>query len=277
MNYAKVVGAALQLFPKKINVTVINEVTGASVGNFKMALSQLPETFDKPTILEVEGHAWRVVKANPVKADDFSISKKLMLHVLEKPQWTDERLLFNVPTRHAYHPLMTHTPLFNDLILDVDEDKWRQIEFLPAGSLLQVQEEMKSIEAILVPGSLWGYNTCHVREQTANFPLQIPLADFCHLVQAQKTGAVRMYGNAFVESGITIESANYTYYGTISEDTIVSLCLPVFDGIDDEFMQLVTTYNLVLVNWCETKVVMIDLAGGQEQVDMAGTPDASFI
>ena len=264
MNYAKVVGAALQLFPKKINVTVIDEITGASLGKYKIPLSQLPDAFDKPTILEIEGHAWRVVKADPVKADDFSIYKKLTVHVLQKEHWQDERLLFNVPTRHAYHPLMTHLPLFAEFTLDIDEDNWRQLEFLPVSALASIQEEMGRIEQ--GSDNLWGYKNMYVREQTADCPLNIPVAEFCDTVQAQKMGAVQLYSDAFVENGIAIESGNYTYYGTVAEDRIVSLCLPAFDCIDDEFMQVVTAYNLVLVDWCGGRVVMIDLGSPASEI-----------
>lgn len=269
MNYAKAIGAVMQLFPKKINVMVIDEITGASIGKYKIPLEHLPTAFDKPTILEVEGHTWRVVKADPVKADDFSIFKKLTINVLQKEHWQDERLLFNVPTRHSYHPLMTREPLFHEFTLDVGEDDWRQLEFLPLSALASIQEEMGRIE-LSVPDALWGYKNMHVREQTSNFPLNIPLTAFCDTIQAQKMGAVRLYSDAFVQNGIAIESGNYTYYGTIAEDHIVSLCLPSFDGIDDEFMQMVTTYELVLVDWCGGRVVMIDTG---EQVSETAAPD----
>lgn len=257
MNYAKVVGAALQLFPKKINVTVIDEITGAQLGRYKIPLSQLPTAFEKPTILEVEGHAWRVVKAEPVKADDFSIFKKLTVHVLQKEHWKDERLLFNMATRHAYRPLMTQEPLFNDFTLDISEDDWRQLEFLPATDLQMIQEEMGRIE-LAAPDALWGYKNMHVREDTAQCVLNIPLAEFCDTIQARQMGNIRLYSDAFVENGVAIESDNYTYYGIVVNDRIVSLCLPAFDCIDDEFMQVVTLYNLVLADWCGGRVVMID-------------------
>lgn len=275
MNYAKVVGAAMQLFPKKINVTVINEVTGATIGKYKIPLGQLPENFNKPTIIEIEGNAWRVVKADPVSADDFSIFKKLTLHILEKAQWQDERLHFNVPTRHAYHALTMNTPMFDDFILDISEDDWKQVEFLPTAALPLIQEEMNQIQPMLLTdlpgGLLWGYDNLYERFRTADCPLSISLADFCETVQAQKMGAVRMFGNAFVQDAVAIESLNYTYYGIIAGEELVNLCLPVYDSIDDEFMQVVTKYNLVLADWCNAKVVMIDT--GTETVDAPESAD----
>jgi hypothetical protein len=269
MNYAKVVGAAMQLFPKKINVTVINEVTGAVIGKYKIPLGQLPAAFNKPTIIEIEGNVWRVVKADPVSSDDFSIFKKLTLHILEKDQWTDERLQFNVPTRHAYHALTVNTPVFDEFILDISEDDWRQVEFLPTTALPAIQEEITLIQPMLVTdlpgGLLWGYENLYERQKTADFPLRISLTDFCTTVQAQKMGGVRMYGNAFVQQAVAIESLNYTYYGMLDGDELVSLCLPAYDSIDDEFMNLVTTYNLVLADWCNARVVMIDT--GAEAVE----------
>jgi hypothetical protein len=191
------------------------------------------------------------------------------VHVLQKAHWQDERLQFNVPTRHAYHPLMTHESLFNEFTLDVGEDDWRQLEFLPVSALPVIQEEMERIK-LKVPDALWGYKNMHVREQTADHALHIPLADFCDMVQAHQIGNVRLYSDAFVQNGIAIESGSYTYYGTVVDDHLVSLCLPVFDCIDDEFMQVVTAYNLVLVDWCGGRVVMIDTSAPASEIV---TPD----
>ena len=44
-GYAKALGGLMQLFPKKINVTVIDEITGASLGKYKVPLEQLPDAF----------------------------------------------------------------------------------------------------------------------------------------------------------------------------------------------------------------------------------------
>ncbi|WP_315816510.1 hypothetical protein [Paraflavitalea speifideaquila] len=77
MNYAKVIGSALQLFPKKIKVTLIDAASGNNIGKHFIPAVQLPTAFNRPTILEVDNIKWRVLKADPVLADDFLFSKSL--------------------------------------------------------------------------------------------------------------------------------------------------------------------------------------------------------
>src|SRR4051794_15450137 len=100
MSYANVLDAALSLFPKRIKVTCIDGVTGQQIGKYKIDLTHLPAMFDKPVTLTIEGNTWRVIKANPVSADEFSIFKKLTLHVLNNEQLQQAPLGHNIPTRH---------------------------------------------------------------------------------------------------------------------------------------------------------------------------------
>src|SRR5687767_12104669 len=145
MNYAKVLDAALTLFPRRINVTCIDGVTGHQIGKYKVSLSQLPAAFDKPVTLVIAGNEWRVIQAKPVSADDFSIFKKLTLHVLGSEQLPQATLGYNVPTRHTNTPGFTTTPLYHDYTLEIQADDWLQMEFLPVADLPQIQEEVALI------------------------------------------------------------------------------------------------------------------------------------
>ncbi|THU39232.1 hypothetical protein FAM09_12015 [Niastella caeni] len=260
MNYAKVLDAALQLFPRKINVTCINGITGKMVGKYKIGLEQLPSAFDKPVTLEIAGHVWRVVQANPVRADDFSIFKKLTLHVLDNEQLKDAPLGYNVPTQHMLQPAMTTNLLYHDYTLEISQDDWLQMEFLPVSALPQIQEELALIDPILLTESgsnpLLGYDSMHIRNQTANLGANIPFDAFCAAIKPQKIGNLRLKGNRFIENGFALQSDNYEYYGTVDNGYITHLCLPSFDCIDDEFSQVATTWELLLVNWCSANVIM---------------------
>jgi hypothetical protein len=108
----------------------------------------------------------------------------------------------------------------------------------------------------------------HVREQTANLDLHISLADFCNETKAFRTGIVRVYGNTFVRNGFVIETAYNTYYGIAIENTIKSLCLPRFDCMDEELLKIMTTYNLLLADWCEARVIMGDVTDVDEPANV---------
>jgi len=261
MNYAKVLDAALTLFPKKINVTCIDGITGQLIGKYKLPLNQLPVIFTKPVTTTIEGHEWRVIKAEPVNPDDIAIFRKLTLHVLNNEQQQQTPLGHNVPTRHASSPLTTSTPFYQQFTLDITADDWLQLEFLPAQSLPLIQEEVAFIDPILLAENganpLLGYENIHIRNQTTQLGVDIPFDAFCTAIQVNQKGNVRLTGGDFIENGFVLRSDNYDYYGTVVDNRITHLCLPAFDCIDDEFSQVATTWDLALVNWCEARIITV--------------------
>jgi len=69
------------IFAKRIKVTFINNTSGELIGVSKMKPEQLPESFDKPTIMELREQEWKVAKADPVSRKEFAISGNLTLHL----------------------------------------------------------------------------------------------------------------------------------------------------------------------------------------------------
>jgi hypothetical protein len=261
MNYAKVLDAALTMFPRKVKVTCIDGVTEQAIGKYKVMLHQLPTVFDKPVTLTIEGNEWRVIKAKPHHSDEFSIFKKLTLHVLNKEQLQQTPLGHTLPTRHANLPSTTTTPFYEQFTIDLLPDEWLQMEFLPAAELTQIQEEVAMIDPIILAGDgsnpLLGYGTQHIRHKTSHLGIDIPFDAFCASIQANKKGNVRITGSDFVENGFAVQSDNYEYYGTLVNNRITHLSLTTFDSVDDEFSQLVSTWGLVLVNWVRCSITTI--------------------
>jgi hypothetical protein len=258
MNYARVLDAALTLFPKKIKVTCIDGVTGQTIGKYKIPLSQVPLAFNKPVTTTIDGHEWRIIKADPVNPDDIAIFKKLTLHVLNKDQLQQAPLGYSVPTRHASSPLTTSTPFYQQFTIDLSADDWLQLEFLPEQSLPLIQEEMALIDPILLAGSgsnsLLGFENILIRNQTAHLSVNIPFDAFCAAIPLNQKGNIGLAGGDFIENGFALRTDNYEYYGTVENNHITHLCLTVFDCIDDEFMQVATTWDLALVDWCQGSI-----------------------
>jgi hypothetical protein len=261
MNYAKVLDAALTLFPKKIKVTCIDGITGLPIGTYKLPLSQVPITFNKPVTTIIDGHEWRIIKAAPINPDDIAIFKKLTLHVLDKDQLQQTPLGHNVPTRHANDPLTTSTPFYQQFTLAITTDDWLQMEFLPAQSLPLIQEELALVDPILLVENgfnpLLGYENMHVRTLTAQLGVGIPFDAFCATIPINQKGNIRLSGGDFIENGFALRTDNYEYYGTIENNRITHLCLTAFDCIDDEFMQVATTWDLALVSWCMGSITTV--------------------
>jgi hypothetical protein len=261
MNYAKVLDAALTLFPKKIKVTCIDGVTGEQIGKYKLPLSQVPLVFNKPVTTNIEGNEWRIIKAHPVNPDDIAIFKKLTLHVLNNDQLQQTPLGYNVPTRHASSPLTTPAPFYQQFTLELTADDWLQMEFLPAQSLPLIQEEIALIDPILVAeggtNPLLGFDTMHVRNQTSQLGVDIPFDAFCAAIPVNQKGNIRLAGGDFIENGFALRTDNYEYYGTVENNRITHLCLTAFDCIDDEFSLVATTWDLALVNWCQGSITAV--------------------
>lgn len=259
MNYAKVIGAALQLFPKKIKVTFIDAVAGGLLSKQKMDFQLLPQYFNKPVTIELNNKKWRVIKAEPANVDDYMFSKKLKLYIRDAnaPELLEKYL---VPTLANPLPDSATTCLFNDFILNIVESDWRQIEFLPVRYLPVVQEEMKLVEPIVFPQNdnnlLLGFNSMHIRAQTGGQNLSIPFDDFCEATHIHEKGAISINEQGFVENGFAARSENYIYYGTMRDGFIENMALQNFECVDDEFINITSRYDMLLADWCNTKITM---------------------
>ncbi|HUP12628.1 MAG TPA: hypothetical protein VM187_10460, partial [Niastella sp.] len=246
---------------RKVMVTCIDGVTEQPIGKYKVMLHHLPTVFDKPVTLTIEGNEWRVIKASPHHSNEFSVLRKLTLHVLNKDQLQQTPLGHNLPTRHAIVPAITATPYYENFTIDLLPDEWLQMEFLPATELPRIQEEIALIDPIILAENgtnpLLGYNTQHIRHQTAHLGVDIPFDEFCASIQANSKGNVRIAGSDYVENGFAVQSDNYGYYGTLVNNRITHLSLIAFDSVNDEFSQLVSTWGLVMVNWVQCIITTI--------------------
>lgn len=252
MNYAKVVSSAIQLFPKKIKVTLIDAVTGSSLGKHKIPASQLPVVFNRPTTIDIENISWRVLKADPVSADDFLYSKRLILHVQNAASIESGQLRFNIPSVCADLPATGFETLYKDFTLKLAEMDWRQIEFMPLSQAGVVEEAVKVIEDILAgqPNPLLGYEQQYIRDQVLRTNFAIPFGEFCSLLVEPMYGNIAFGENRFVQGGFSVRSESYTYYGVQENGIIHTLCLVQFEWADDEFMRVLAAFDLLLVDWC---------------------------
>jgi hypothetical protein len=260
MNYAKVLDGALQLFPRRIKVTLVEAATGTTIIRCKMPLEQLPVAFNKPTVMEVEGRAWRILQAAPVLADDFSFSRRLVLRVQEWSGAVDNSLYME-PTIAGETPLTVANRLFENSNLLLPASGWRQIEFLPMSLLPVIEEEMAIVNRILQPAEgsdpLQGYREMYRREKTAAANLQIPFDDVCRMLPGCEKGSVQLDGEEYVQKGFSLRSLDHSYYGRLQGNEITQLGLYVFVYMDEELMQMMERYELVLVDWCNGSVMTV--------------------
>ena len=201
-------------------------------------------------------------RAEPSYRSAYSKIKKLTLYIQPLEKLDPSTILFSIPTISNEIALTGPTAFFNDFTLELHEDNWRQIEYLPTSLLPVIQEEMAEVEKILFPENeeelTPGYKEIHVRKRIGVNHLAIPFEEFCELTGISKRGCIQFFGyDGFVENGFALRSANYTYYGTMQGNVIKELCLESFESAETEFYQVLAQYNLVLVSWCNGQISTI--------------------
>lgn len=244
--------AASGLFPKRIKVTLVDAATGNSLGKHKIPAELLPSAFNRPITLEINNINWRVLEADPVLADDFLFTKKLTLQVQDAANVDPAQLKFSLPTICSEFPVTGAASLCHDFTLKIEEADWQQIEFLPLIQAGIIEEAVKTVESILngQPNPLLGYERQYIRDNVLQPGLTIPWEEFCALLINPVKGNVFFNNAGFVQNGFAVRSDSYTYYGILENDLIRTLCLHQFDWADDEFMRVLSLYELSLVDWC---------------------------
>ena len=264
MKYLRMFEAASGLFPKRIQVTLVDASTGSNLGKHKVPAELLPAAFNRPITLEIQDTNWRVLKANPVSADDFLFTKKLTLHVQNAVSKDSRQFRFSLPTICNELPATVAETLFHDFTVELGETDWRQIEFMPLNQSTITEEAIKTIEAILTgqANPLLGYEQQYIRDNAMQPGMAIPWQAFCALLTNPVYGNIFFNNKGFVQNGVSVRSDSYTYYGILENGYIHTLGLIQFDWADDEFMRVLSTYELSLVDWCNAS--RISAEAGEE-------------
>lgn len=278
-SYAKALEGVMRLFPKKVKVSFVDAETGEPIGMVKMTLDQLPEKFNKPMLIEAMGKWWRVLDAEPKKAIEFEFMKNLVLKVKDSFLHDPVKGRWYVPSVAGGMPLVSGDTLFDQFILDLRVDEWRQIEFLPVSLLDQVKEDVAVINSILHPekkyNRLLGYQQRHVREKIVSHNHNIPFYKLCELVNTIDKGVMRL-PDGFVKDGFALRSFNYEYYGEVEEGMIKSLCVKEFDCVDEEILNVLSAFGLLLVVWCEGKIISGEMKEGDGgSIDLPNSGEVS--
>lgn len=254
------VDALLNAFPSKTKVTLLHAVTGCVICRYKINSNLLPTSFDKPTNIEWGGVIWRIMNANPIDPKELKINNKLTLHVQDSKEIDLATVGYNKPTycsENFIKKTTTECP-DNRLNLEITWDNWHQVEFFPLSLLENIQQEMEKIEMILSHednlNRLIGFKKVYIRKEFLQNKLSIPLKELelrSNTYQPEKSKLTESNMDNFV-----LLSNNYAYYGTVENDTIKKLYLSLFESIDEELHTILSTYNLILVDWCNTRIII---------------------
>lgn len=135
-----------------IEVTFVDEASGADVAQSVLEPEQLPETFAFATSVRLGEEDWRVVAAEPVNRADIARAGRLRLTVRRSGpvEMVPARTLkFSMPTICDPLPPADPSVSLADLrIFVVDEDLWRDVEWVPRRYDADVAENFAAVRAI---------------------------------------------------------------------------------------------------------------------------------
>lgn len=242
----------------KITVKLIEAVSNEQFAQVNLNTDQLPASFKIATTFSYEGEEWQIEKAEPEIAEEFIKTKELSLWLRKILKYDPRDIRYSIPTIENELHAFSNNSLHSDFTHTIQEDEWRQFEFLPATLLPLVQEEMTAIENILFPeddpdfdSTENGFAEIHVRTRINRQQISISLEEFLTHVAVQQKGKLKIQGHdGFVLNGFSFQTEHYTYYGTIENGMIKELCLDFFDSMDDEINTVLSNFNLLLASWC---------------------------
>ena len=260
MNILRVAESTSTLFSKKTNITLIDAETGNIISKHNLDSRSLPESFNKPTIINIEDDKWQILKVEILRKGSYLSAPKLLFHVTSPDNFKmgDN---FLVPTQQPLteHETTEHNTLFRDYTLARSFEQWLQLEFLPIGNTDLIQEANTTIEAILnTPDEnnhLLGYSTNYIRNITYKYQLEIAFDDFCAFINPIQRGNISLRANSFIQNGFSLQSANYDYYGIVEDGIIRKLAIQTFNYVDDELTDLLAKYELLFIDWCNASII----------------------
>lgn len=258
MKILNVVESLSTLFPKKARIKLIHAVSGRELTFHTIKTSEIPEVFNKPTLLNINDQNWRITKAEIAKEESYFSPKALVLHVIE-PELYNQGNKYLVPTTMSAPELTQSPPIKEDFTLNMNIEDWQQIGFFPSSALAEIQGMTGLVLSIINASNdknvLLGYDDCYKREYIAACSLRLDFDQFIQFAGAYSVGSVSINNADFVLDGFCCSSGNHTYYGQVKNNVITSLALQQFDHIDEELFDMLNHYDLFLADWCNGAIL----------------------
>ena len=140
-----------------IEIAFIDEASGSEIARTLLDPEQLPETFAISTTLTLGEGEWVVAAAEPVTRSEIERAGRVRLTLRKKHPATtvDPRAIhFSMPT--ICDPLPAPdpaVPLADARVFVIDEDLWRDVEWIPRRHAAEVEANFAAINAIRAAAS----------------------------------------------------------------------------------------------------------------------------
>ncbi|MFX1256060.1 MAG: hypothetical protein ACFFCZ_30915 [Promethearchaeota archaeon] len=184
-------------------------------------------------------------------------------------------ILFSMPTIEDALPGIVESSTSDIASLEINEDDWRQLEFISRDHQENIVKEMKQIQQIFdneaveikieaetVP--LLAFKEIHIRQLIPR-PISKPftfnkLSEYFNANLIKGDLKFKDY-SGIVENAFYIKIEGIEYYGQIENNNIVVLCLYNADSKEDlknavtKLTNLLSSENLLLVDWMRRRVI----------------------
>ena len=236
------------------------------MGTSKMPISQLPETFELDTTMNIHDEEWSVQDANPIHSKDFRKTKRLTLRLSKVEYMNPKDLLYSLPTISDELPGTTDSNSFSGESFSILEDDWRQFEFLKKSSstLIEIEcskiEELKKEHSRKVDDSFTAFTNCHVRDSIGHPELEVELSDLQEVLSVAEVGGLQFHGSSlFVNKGFSLTTPKSVFFGLVEDGIVQELCIgDLTDGTRKEVELILQNFDLLFVNWYHAEVVSRD-------------------
>lgn len=258
-----------------VDTLFIDASTGKAIGQADMPVEQLPQSFANETTFHIGDEEWSVLTAEPLTAEEFIQTGKLVLTLQKVVKVPAGHILFTLPTLcNEIPPIVAGSTKQGKNIFELHEDDWRQIGFVSHTYRHAIDSELAHImriyrEASVNDGHALGFKSLHVRQQI-NVPFQekIPLNQldlFFTSVPYRYEGVSYQQAEGLIEGGFAFRVAPVLFYGQHVEGMVKSLSIKVVGkapGANTEIVhslqELMKIYHLDLVDWCKPQLIIAD-------------------
>ncbi len=247
-------------FSLNIEVTFIDDRTGESLGVTHIPISNLPESFERDTIINLSGADWNVLNARPKTRAQYTKSKTLILWIDRIEQINPQNILYSLPSICDVIPGVNNRSLSGNE-LTIAEDDWRQFELISHKLADKVDSEIVKIKLIHETAAAEvGWREMYIRTKPVT-PIASDIA-LTHLatilkVSAKSTGITYHGSQSPIADGYSFQlNDDFSIYGIAPKHKVQVIAIgqdsnvpPNADSID-RIQQLARKFHLDLVDWC---------------------------
>lgn len=138
-----------------VETLFIDVSNGEAMARAEMPVDMLPQSFEQETTMHIKDEDWTVIKAEPMTAEEFSQTGKLVLTLQKVVKVPVKNIIFTLPTIcDVIPPVLPDSTRQGQNILELHEDDWRQIEFISVSYRSAIDFELAKIKSVYQDASV---------------------------------------------------------------------------------------------------------------------------